>query len=55
MSLALYYYIIHIYLYGHKDNQIYVNVFGQAIFQDDSREYVAMVTEDKSAITTNSE
>ena len=31
------------------------DVSGEAIIQDNSREHVAMVTEDKSVVTTNGE
>ena len=40
------------YIYDYWNNQFYVYVSGQAIFQDNSRQNVAIGTEDKSMVTT---
>ena len=42
-------------IYGYQNNPIYVNVFGQAIFQGNSGEHVVMIKEDKRVVTTDAE
>ena len=41
------------YKYDYQNNQIYVNVSGQAIFQDDYREHIVIATEDRIVIITD--
>ena len=42
-------------IYDYQNNPIYVNVFGQAIFQGNAEEHIVMVTEDKRVVTTDAE
>ena len=39
--------------YDYQNNQIYINVFGQAIFWNDYREHIAIATEDRRVVITD--
>ena len=39
--------------HDYQNNQIYINIFGQAIFRNDYREHIAIATEDRRVVITD--